>query len=1230
MSPPPMAVGGDIGRPSRNQQAPFPVKNKTYKYGCLMAVVPANVSRAITAWAARNIDKKHLACEGLEDAPHITIKYGMIDPSTECGRKVLQLVIPYGPIRVKLTGISLFEDVNQDDGSKADCLKLDVSSPSLHALNQIVSGHFECEDKYPEYKPHLTLAYLNPKHSSRYKYLKPPFLGTELVVSELEYSTPEGEHIKASLVPPGTKGKKAYPRGTNAEGKRPSQVHMDRVHRIMDAEEGSPGYIQRENQRIEDEMILDREARLAGDLPSGPDGEIGTEAARRRYARNDQRAALGQAEFDLGVERRGEQGQKSQNMYDSGQASRNQDDPRYRTFDAQGRDAYHRYQNVMEGIREERDDDPIVGTPENEFQVTDRMTDRLDRGDQAFRARLIDEGTDRLARQDDVQELYRQARTPKVKPYRLEEQEGQKSHNSFDVNTSRGRRHGYFDAEGRDIHHRARNYQDTLMDKYEQQQDAEEKARQEQEGQKSLVPPSPFAGRKALLPPSVKGITSGQPNPRKIVDDMDATRVSNEEQDDREFNDENVTAEQWRRNRERRILQDEHILEAMREGHQEEQGNYDQNRMEEVHGPVVPSPPWQSEHRPHRITREQDWAEFDGKNLTPDPNRMTPEHQRHWVDTEILRAEQEGRNQDVTELFQLQDEAENELFRHRHPRLRHPRFDERLGPKEEAENLAIRQRSDEQGRRFANEKSIKATGPEQFFREMDTLSYANPSRLTYVEEHDPNDEMVMGRFLEPGKGTEAYRNAPTHPEHAQYLARQQAQSVKSLRKLYRKKNVKAVSGWRNHWDQDNVVPSENANFINRPEDEATKGMTSSQPNPNKMEQDRQAEERRMTDEMVADQSSIGGTDEHLRRALDRGNRRAAIRQERREEQGNDQGNYDWDRMEPDPDNPGKYRTIREQPLPGEKSKTMSSLDITRGGALIAPPARGPAIPLKRNKAKRPPMTQQEMGYQNEEGQYISTHTGRDINTAAVIGSPNMNTLAGQREYLNRQVYDTGEMTSEQAEGPHQRLHRIRERRNVKSIFAGRKDLTPPPVPASPFAARTKAMGMYDPTNPNDYRRRIDTRRMNTAEAHDINDFQAAQHVISPQEYEDRMNQIVEGDIRTDDMEHASRRRYAEMEKRRQQQNQQGEKGFKPNYNEDERGYDRDDVQTHILNQDDRNRLRSPERAAPNYSHFYDNELPPHLSRDQYNRRDDQLGRKWNHYEEVQQRRQQEQQNQQEP
>jgi 2'-5' RNA ligase len=199
--------------------APSRTQNKKFDYGCLMGMLPESLSAEIIRWTKENIDPSHLGTGGFTDYPHITVKYGFTSPYKTIRDQIRQISMLYGPLTVRLGGFSLFR--GNEDG---DVLKVDVESEDLHQLNRVLSEQFDTEDKYPTYKPHLTIAYLDPNFSSAYTANLAPFLNQEVLITELDYSCQTGKRESITLVFPGL-GSKGVKASYFAECERDDEGH---------------------------------------------------------------------------------------------------------------------------------------------------------------------------------------------------------------------------------------------------------------------------------------------------------------------------------------------------------------------------------------------------------------------------------------------------------------------------------------------------------------------------------------------------------------------------------------------------------------------------------------------------------------------------------------------------------------------------------------------------------------------------------------------------------------------------------------------------------------------------------------------------------------------------------------------------------------------------------------------------------------------------------------------
>jgi len=185
---------------STNQEKPK--KNKEQKtYGCVM--LDAN---DISDWKEKHTDgidpkdvytKPYDDSYGLEDNPHVTVLYGIhedeIDP--EIIMDLIQNDIE--ALTVTVDEISYFE------GEEYDVVKYDVPvSDQLQQYRDKFENNFSNTQTYPDYHPHMTLAYVNPGEGKKYaKKLEEPF---ELTFRKGVYSfhDEEGEQIRKEHVIP--------------------------------------------------------------------------------------------------------------------------------------------------------------------------------------------------------------------------------------------------------------------------------------------------------------------------------------------------------------------------------------------------------------------------------------------------------------------------------------------------------------------------------------------------------------------------------------------------------------------------------------------------------------------------------------------------------------------------------------------------------------------------------------------------------------------------------------------------------------------------------------------------------------------------------------------------------------------------------------------------------------------------------------------------------------------
>lgn len=184
----------DMGKPGDKKEKSL----GPHKYGCLMAVLPDEIVGKLLRWNRENIPNSYLDLGGREYSPHITVLYGFRDSSIVTVEALRAWARTVRPFVVTLDSVSLFP--GNEDG---DVLKIDVQSVELHAMHRDLLGRFPCENKYPDYKPHVTLAYVRPRHAGALARNGCPLLPLTFEVRDVEWSGADGTRLRIPLGVPG-------------------------------------------------------------------------------------------------------------------------------------------------------------------------------------------------------------------------------------------------------------------------------------------------------------------------------------------------------------------------------------------------------------------------------------------------------------------------------------------------------------------------------------------------------------------------------------------------------------------------------------------------------------------------------------------------------------------------------------------------------------------------------------------------------------------------------------------------------------------------------------------------------------------------------------------------------------------------------------------------------------------------------------------------------------------
>lgn len=173
-------------------------KRLSYSYGCVMGRLPEPLASGVRDIAARIPDEYIYQDDkgesGREDEPHVTVKYGL---HTDDPQEVADVIGYYGPVSGELRGMSAFVNDNV-------VLKMGVQSRELQRLNRLICQELEYTDTYPEYRPHVTVAYLKKGPADNPYYFKNFYTdeleGEVFEIDKVEFSTPSGKRYWISLI----------------------------------------------------------------------------------------------------------------------------------------------------------------------------------------------------------------------------------------------------------------------------------------------------------------------------------------------------------------------------------------------------------------------------------------------------------------------------------------------------------------------------------------------------------------------------------------------------------------------------------------------------------------------------------------------------------------------------------------------------------------------------------------------------------------------------------------------------------------------------------------------------------------------------------------------------------------------------------------------------------------------------------------------------------------------
>jgi hypothetical protein len=166
------------------------VEDKSY---CSTQVnLPSEVAEIVRDLESKILPNHLHPTEKQDDAPHITVLYGLQDDDPS---GVRELVEGIGSVQASITGVEVFRPEDKD----YDVLIMTVDSPDLCALNQGLA-RLPHTDTFPVYRPHSTIVYLVRGAGDGYKTMVTGMEGKVMTFNTLLFSDKNEKKTKIPLV----------------------------------------------------------------------------------------------------------------------------------------------------------------------------------------------------------------------------------------------------------------------------------------------------------------------------------------------------------------------------------------------------------------------------------------------------------------------------------------------------------------------------------------------------------------------------------------------------------------------------------------------------------------------------------------------------------------------------------------------------------------------------------------------------------------------------------------------------------------------------------------------------------------------------------------------------------------------------------------------------------------------------------------------------------------------
>lgn len=165
------------------------MQNVKYDYSSCLVDVPSPLANSIIKWGQLEVPDDDLYVTqrdptfGREDEIHITILYGIHSESSD---KIKPILAEFGPIKIELGTVDVFTNPE-----KFDVVVIDVYSEDLKNINKELKEQIKNTNRYPIYKPHITIAYVKKRKGWKHRGIK-KWEGKKFTCGHVNFSSKNG------------------------------------------------------------------------------------------------------------------------------------------------------------------------------------------------------------------------------------------------------------------------------------------------------------------------------------------------------------------------------------------------------------------------------------------------------------------------------------------------------------------------------------------------------------------------------------------------------------------------------------------------------------------------------------------------------------------------------------------------------------------------------------------------------------------------------------------------------------------------------------------------------------------------------------------------------------------------------------------------------------------------------------------------------------------------------